>query len=116
MPPLLKNKQKNPIELYVYGWFHRPGNESIEFCTGVFDDHSQILDSNFLQEKPPHPPFFPILLISVISIFVFMISIQASRHYPEVNISLTNSNCSIKPIKTLPIFLQYLAALYIDRF
>ena len=74
-----ERKPKKLIELYIYGWFHRQGNESISFCTGVFDDHSQILDSNFLQENPPHPPFFPIWLISFISIFVLMAAIQVSR-------------------------------------
>ena len=60
------------------GFVNRKGNSSEGFCTGIFNDHNEILDPQISPEKLPQP-YSPLFWSLCITSLFFMVSVKIRR-------------------------------------
>ena len=61
------------------GFANRKGASSERFCTGIYNDHNQIMNSEISPEKLPKP-YFPLFWSLMITILFFMVAVKIGRH------------------------------------
>ena len=57
------------------GFVNKKGSVGVSFCTGIFNDHNQIMNSQISPETLPHP-YTPVFLLLLIMILIFMVAIR----------------------------------------
>ena len=60
------------------GFVNRKGNSSEGFCTGIFNDHDQVMNTQISPEKLPQP-YSPLFWLLWITNLVFMVSVKVRR-------------------------------------
>ena len=63
----------------VTGFINRKGSSTENFCTGIFNDHAQIMDPQIPPEKLPLP-YFPVSGTLMVLTLFFTISVMIGRH------------------------------------
>ena len=60
------------------GFVNRKGYTSERFCTGIFNDHDQIMDPQISPEKLPQP-YTPLFCLLCITTLFFIVSVRIRR-------------------------------------
>ena len=60
------------------GFVNRKGSSGEGFCTGIFNDHDQVMNTQISPEKLPQP-YSPLFWLLWITNLVFMVSVKVRR-------------------------------------
>ena len=74
----------------ITGFANRKGASSERFCTGIYNDHNQVMNSEISPEKLPKP-YFPLFWSLMITNLFFMVAVKIGRQ----KISLDSSDDDI---------------------
>ena len=73
------------------GFNYRKGTKGQEMCTGIFDDHDQIMNQEISYDKLPKP-YSPIFWSLIVAILFLMAAVKSGRHLRN---SFDNENLTI---------------------
>ena len=72
------------IWVHTTGFVNRKGSSGEGFCTGIFNDHDQVMNTQISPEKLPQP-YSPLFWSLCITSLFFMVSVKIRRQRISLN-------------------------------